>query len=103
LLAGLKPTDIETYYKLAPKRMLDQITITENRFGIEPEITAKLAHMKPKLWLVEVPMSYVNRSYTEGKKLAGKMASAPFSAFCSSTCCANQPLIKDCRRKALVC
>ena len=51
LLTGLKLTDMETCYKLVPKRVLDQITITENRFGIEPEITAKLAHMKPKLRL----------------------------------------------------
>jgi len=72
LLTGLKLTDMETCYKLVPKRLLDQITITENRFGIEPEITAKLAHMKPKPRLVEVPVSYVNRSYAEGKKIGWK-------------------------------
>jgi len=72
LLTGLKLTDMETCYKLVPKRFLDQITITENRFGIEPEITAKLAHMKPKPRLVEVPVSYVNRSYAEGKKIGWK-------------------------------
>lgn len=72
LLTGLKLTDMETCYKLVPKRLLDHITITENRFGIEPEITAKLAHMKPKPRLVEVPVSYVNRSYEEGKKIGWK-------------------------------
>lgn len=72
LLTGLKLTDMETCYKLVPKRLLDQITITESRFGIEPEITAKLAHMKPKPRLVEVPVSYVNRSYDEGKKIGWK-------------------------------
>ncbi|HEY9078550.1 glycosyltransferase family 2 protein [Magnetovibrio sp.] len=72
LLTGLKLTDMETCYKLVPKRLLDQITITENRFGIEPEITAKLAHMKPKPRLVEVPVSYINRSYAEGKKIGWK-------------------------------
>jgi len=72
LLTGLKLTDMETCYKLVPKHVLDQITITENRFGIEPEMTAKLAHMKPKLRLVEVPVSYVNRSYAEGKKIGWK-------------------------------
>jgi len=72
VLTGLKLSDMETCYKLVPKRLLDQITITENRFGIEPEITAKLAHMKPKPRLVEVPVSYVNRSYEEGKKIGWK-------------------------------
>jgi len=81
LLTGLKLTDMETCYKLVPKRVLDQITITENRFGIEPEITAKLAHIKPKPRMPEVPVSYVNRSYAEGKKSAGKIASAPFAVF----------------------
>lgn len=72
LLTGLKLTDMETCYKLVPKHLLDQITITESRFGIEPEITAKLAHMVPKPRLVEVPVSYVNRSYDEGKKIGWK-------------------------------
>lgn len=72
LLTGLKLTDMETCYKLIPKHLLDQITITENRFGIEPEITAKLAHMKPKPRLLEVSVSYVNRSYEEGKKIGWK-------------------------------
>ena len=72
LLTGLKLTDMETCYKLVPKHLLDQITITENRFGIEPEITAKLAHMKPKPRIHEVGVSYVNRSYEEGKKIGWK-------------------------------
>lgn len=72
LLTGLKLTDMETCYKLVPKRLLEHITITENRFGIEPEITAKLAHMKPKPRLVEVPVSYINRSYADGKKIGWK-------------------------------
>lgn len=72
LFTGLKLTDMETCYKLIPKRLLDQITITENRFGIEPEVTAKLAHMKPKPRFVEVPVAYNNRSYEEGKKIGWK-------------------------------
>lgn len=72
LLTGLRLTDMETCYKLVPKRLLDQITITENRFGIEPEITAKLAHMNPKPRIAEVAVSYVNRSYEEGKKIGWK-------------------------------
>lgn len=72
LFTGLKLTDMETCYKLIPKRLLDQITITENRFGIEPEVTAKLARMKPKPRFVEVPVAYNNRSYEEGKKIGWK-------------------------------
>lgn len=71
-LTGLKLTDMETCYKLVPKRLLDQITITENRFGIEPEITAKLARMKPTPRIKEVPVTYRNRSYEEGKKIGWK-------------------------------
>ena len=71
-LTGLKLTDMETCYKLVPKSLLDQITITENRFGIEPEITAKLVHLKPKPRFAEVAVSYNNRSYDEGKKIGWK-------------------------------
>jgi len=72
LLTGLKLTDMETCYKLIPKHLLDQVTITENRFGIEPEITAKLSHLTPKPHFLEVPVSYDNRSYEEGKKIGWK-------------------------------
>jgi hypothetical protein len=71
-LSGLKLTDMETCYKLVPKHLLDQITITENRFGIEPEITAKLARLKPQPRIREVAVSYRNRSYEEGKKIGWK-------------------------------
>lgn len=71
-LSGLKLTDMETCYKLIPKRLLKQIVITENRFGFEPEITAKLARLKPKPRLQEVAVSYHNRSYDEGKKIGWK-------------------------------
>lgn len=72
LLSGLKLTDMETCYKLIPKTLLDQVTITENRFGIEPEITAKLARLNPRPRFREVAVSYNNRSYEEGKKIGWK-------------------------------
>jgi len=72
LLTGLKLTDMETCYKLIPKSLLDQVTITENRFGIEPELTAKLSKLSPKPRFVEVAVSYNNRSYEEGKKIGWK-------------------------------
>jgi hypothetical protein len=63
---------METCYKLIPKSLLDQVTITENRFGIEPELTAKLAHLTPKPRFQEVAVSYANRSYEDGKKIGWK-------------------------------
>jgi glycosyltransferase involved in cell wall biosynthesis len=72
LLTGLTLTDMETCYKLVPKALLDRLTITENRFGIEPEITAKLAHLTPRPRFAEVAISYANRSYEEGKKIGWK-------------------------------
>jgi len=69
LLSGLRLSDMETCYKLVPREILQRIPITEQRFGIEPEITAKLARIRPKLRIVEVPVSYTNRSYDEGKKI----------------------------------
>ncbi len=71
-LSGLNLTDMETCYKLIPKRLLDQIAITENRFGFEPEMTAKLARLRPRVQIMEVPVSYRNRSYAEGKKIGWK-------------------------------
>ncbi len=72
LLSGLKLTDMETCYKLVPRALLERLTITENRFGIEPEITAKLARMSPRPRFAEVAISYTNRSYAEGKKIGWK-------------------------------
>ncbi|MCW8916847.1 MAG: glycosyltransferase family 2 protein [Magnetovibrio sp.] len=72
LMSGLKLTDMETCYKLIPKTLLDQVETQENRFGIEPEMTAKLAKLSPKPRFVERPISYDNRSYEEGKKIGWK-------------------------------
>ena len=57
---------------LVPRPLLDRITITENRFGIEPKITAKLAHMKPKPHIQEVPVACHSRAYEEGQNIEGK-------------------------------
>ena len=60
-------TDIETCYKVFTRKALEGIVIQENRFGFEPEITAKLA--KKNLRIYEVPISYYGRTYDEGKKI----------------------------------
>ena len=69
LLTNLNLTDIETCYKVFRKEILDQITIEENRFGFEPEITAKISKIRPRIRIYEVGISYHGRTYEEGKKI----------------------------------
>ncbi len=52
--------------------MLDQITLKCNRFGFEPEVTAKIAKIRPRLRIYEVGVAYYGRSYEEGKKITWK-------------------------------
>jgi len=66
MFTDLNLTDIETCYKLFRREIINKIKIEENRFGIEPEITAKIARMKCKIY--EVGISYYGRTYEEGKK-----------------------------------
>ena len=69
MLTNLNLTDMETCYKVFRKEVLDQITIEENRFGFEPEITAKISKIHPKIRIYEVGISYHGRTYEEGKKI----------------------------------
>ena len=64
---NLNMTDMETGYKVFKKEHIDKIDLLEDSFGIEPELTIKLA--KQKLRFFEVPISYNGRSYAEGKKI----------------------------------
>lgn len=71
MLTGLNLTDMETCYKAFRKEVLDSITLKENCFGFEPEVTAKIA--KAKKWRVyEIGISYYGRDYSEGKKINWK-------------------------------
>ena len=67
---NLNLTDMETCYKMFKKEVIQKINIQENRFGIEPEITAKIARMDIKIY--EVGISYYGRTYKEGKKIGWK-------------------------------
>jgi len=67
MFTDLNLTDMETCYKVFTKEALAGITLRENRFGFEPEITARIA--KKKLRIYEVPVSYYGRTYEEGKKI----------------------------------
>jgi glycosyltransferase involved in cell wall biosynthesis len=65
---NLNLTDMETCYKVFTKEILTDIIIQENRFGFEPEITAKIA--KKRCRIFEVGISYYGRTYSEGKKIS---------------------------------
>jgi glycosyltransferase involved in cell wall biosynthesis len=67
MLTDLNLTDMETGYKVFRREILQSLTLEENRFGIEPEITAKVAKLKPRIY--EVGISYYGRTYSEGKKI----------------------------------
>ncbi len=67
MFTNLNLTDMETCYKVFKKEVIKTITIESDRFGVEPEITAKIA--KGKWRIFEVPISYYGRTYEEGKKI----------------------------------
>jgi len=70
MLTDLNLTDMETGYKAFRRQLFSRITIEENRFGFEPEITAKIAKLHCRVY--EVPISYFGRDYSEGKKITWK-------------------------------
>jgi glycosyltransferase involved in cell wall biosynthesis len=72
LLTGLRLTDMETCYKVFRRDVLRGLQICQDRFGFEPEVTAKLARRRARI--VEVPITYHARSYIEGKKIGVKDA-----------------------------
>jgi glycosyltransferase involved in cell wall biosynthesis len=67
LLNNLDLSDMETGYKAFRKSVLDKLRIRENRFGVEPELTAKVSRLKCRIY--EVPISYYGRDYAQGKKI----------------------------------
>jgi glycosyltransferase involved in cell wall biosynthesis len=70
VFTNLDLTDMETCYKVFRREIIQRIKITENRFGFEPEITAKIARMDLRVY--EVGISYYGRTYAEGKKIGWK-------------------------------
>ena len=72
MLSNLNLTDMETCYKVFKKEILENISIEEDRFGFEPEITAKIAKIRPRIRIFEVGISYYGRTYDEGKKITWK-------------------------------
>jgi glycosyltransferase involved in cell wall biosynthesis len=70
MFTNINLTDMETCYKLFRREIIQSITIEENRFGFEPEITAKIAKSGCRIY--EVGISYYGRTYDEGKKIGYK-------------------------------
>jgi len=70
MVNNLNLTDMETGYKVFKKDIIRQIDIKSDRFGIEPEITAKIAKLKCRIY--EIPISYYGRDYSQGKKITWK-------------------------------
>ncbi len=70
MLSNLNLTDMECCYKVFTRELADRLDITEPRFGLEPEMTAKVAKLNARLY--EVPVSYDGRTYAEGKKITWK-------------------------------
>lgn len=71
MFSNLNMTDMETCYKLFNTNILQKIKLEENRFGFEPEVTAKIAKV-PGIRIYEVGISYYGRTYEEGKKIGWK-------------------------------
>jgi len=76
MMTNLNLTDMETCYKVFRGEIIRKITIKSNRFGVEPELTAKLARMGARIY--ETPISYAGRDYGEGKKITWRDGIAAF-------------------------
>ncbi|HOU46278.1 MAG TPA: glycosyltransferase family 2 protein [Chitinophagales bacterium] len=73
MFTNLNLTDMETCYKMFRREIIQGIDLKENRFGFEPEVTAKVSKI-PKIRIYEVSISYYGRTYEEGKKIGMKDA-----------------------------
>ncbi len=74
MFTNLNLTDMETCYKAFRREVLADLKLTCDRFGFEPEFTAKIARRRPPWRVYEVPVSYAGRTYAEGKKIGLKDA-----------------------------
>lgn len=76
MFTNLNLTDMETCYKAVRGELARSLVLTSDRFGFEPELTARLAQANARIW--EVPISYAGRTYAEGKKITWKDGIAAF-------------------------
>jgi glycosyltransferase involved in cell wall biosynthesis len=76
MFTDLNLTDMETCYKMVRAPLMKSLVLTSDRFGFEPEVTARLAQAQARIW--EVPISYSGRTYAEGKKIGWRDGVAAF-------------------------
>jgi len=76
MMTDLNLTDMETCYKMVRRDLLQSLPLVTKRFGIEPELTARLSQARARIY--EVPISYYGRTYDEGKKIGWKDGIAAF-------------------------
>jgi glycosyltransferase involved in cell wall biosynthesis len=76
MFTDLNLTDMETCYKMVRRDLMQSLPLKTNRFGIEPELTARLAQARARIY--EVPISYHGRTYAEGKKINWRDGVAAF-------------------------
>ncbi len=76
MFTNLNLTDMETCYKMVRAPLMKSLILTTDRFGFEPELTARLSQAKARIW--EVQISYSGRTYEEGKKIGWKDGVAAF-------------------------
>ncbi len=74
MFTNLNLTDMEVCYKVFRREILQGMVLKSNRFGFEPEVTAKVSRRRPACRIYEVPVSYAGRTYAEGKKIGLKDA-----------------------------
>src|SRR5689334_13799071 len=67
MFCNLNLTDMETCYKMVREPLMKSLVLTSDRFGFEPELTARLAQARARIW--EMPIDYSGRTYEEGKKI----------------------------------
>jgi len=76
MFTNLNLTDMETCYKMVRAPLMKSLVLTSDRFGFEPEVTARLAQARARIW--EIPISYSGRTYEEGKKIGWRDGVAAF-------------------------
>jgi len=76
MLTDVNLTDMETCYKMIRAPLLKSLVLTSDRFGFEPEVVARLAQAKARIW--ELPITYNGRTYAEGKKIGWRDGIAAF-------------------------
>ncbi|MDD4869076.1 MAG: glycosyltransferase family 2 protein [Kiritimatiellae bacterium] len=93
MTTNINLTDMEVCYKMFRKEVLDKIRLTEDRFGFEVEITAKVARGNWRIY--EVPVSYYGRSYAEGKKITWRDGFRAFWCILKFRCMPNSSCFKN--------